>query len=359
MEVSDQLDSQLDFATLELSSVGFGDHWIAIPPGIQQFSTVVEVAQDGQHFQVHIHVGFNPVSGELTASFQSIDAATMLPPNVLTGFLPPEDGSGRGQGHVSYTIRARTDLNTGDQVRNIALITFDNQQSIATNQIDPLDPSQGTDPALEALNTMDVGDPSSVVHALPPVVNTNDIEISWSGQDDAGGSGIASYSIFVSDNGGPYQPWLESTVETSSTFTGQHGHTYGFFSIAVDNVGHAEVAPASADTETTVATSPWQNVRDVFDVDDDTFVVPLDALLIINDLNRSGARDLPVPPDPLFAPPPYLDVSGNNSVEPLDALLVINELNRRTQGEGEAGAGMLLAPTRASVRVSMIWTPPA
>ena len=36
----------------------------------------------------------------------------------------------------------------------MALITFDSQETIATNQVDPHDPSQGTDPSKECLNTI-------------------------------------------------------------------------------------------------------------------------------------------------------------------------------------------------------------
>ena len=76
--------------------------------------------------------------------------------------------------------------------------------------------------------------------------------VSWSGKDDAGGSGIASYSICVADNGGAFQPWLTDTKATSATYTAQYGHTYGFYSVATDNVGNREAAPTSADATTRV-----------------------------------------------------------------------------------------------------------
>ena len=93
--------------------------------------------------------------GRIRAAFQSFDPATSLPPSLLSGFLPPEDGTGRGMGYFSYVVDARPDLPTGTEVRNIALITFDWGETIATNQVDPHDPSQGTDPRKEALVTID------------------------------------------------------------------------------------------------------------------------------------------------------------------------------------------------------------
>ncbi len=253
VEITDQLDSALDWNTLEITSVGFGDVFIPVPPGSQYFSTTVSTEFNGQTFDVHIEVAFDTLTGLLVARFQSIDPATMLPPDVLTGFLPPEDGTGRGQGHISYAVRAQTDLATGDTTQNIALITFDSQQTIATNQVDPLDPSQGTDPALEARNTIDADPPASSVDPLPAESLTESFTVSWSGADDAGGSGIGSFDVFVSEDGGPFVPLLTGTTETSTLFTGQVGRTYGFYSVARDLVGFVQSTPAAAQATTTIA----------------------------------------------------------------------------------------------------------
>jgi hypothetical protein len=77
--------------------------------------------------------------------------------------------------------------------------------------------------------------------------------VSWSGSDDPGGSGIVSYDVFVSDNGGPPKVFLTGTTQTSATFTGQAEHTYAFTSVATDGVGNHQTLPASAQATTTVA----------------------------------------------------------------------------------------------------------
>jgi hypothetical protein len=176
---------------------------------------------------------------------------TSLPPDVLTGILPPEDGTGRGQGFFNYIIEPKTGLPTGTEIRNIAIIVFDINDPIATNQVDPHDPSQGTDPAKEALNTIDAGLPTSNVNPLPAITNTASFMVSWSGVDDLGGSGVAGYDVYVSVDAGPFSLWQDDATATSATFPGAFGHTYGFYSIAVDNVGHIEAAPAVADASTT------------------------------------------------------------------------------------------------------------
>ena len=72
------------------------------------------------------------------------------------GFLPLGDGIGRGMGYLTYVVRPKAGPPTGAEIRNVANITFDSGQTVATNQVDPHDPSKGTDPAKESLNTIDV-----------------------------------------------------------------------------------------------------------------------------------------------------------------------------------------------------------
>ena len=43
---------------------------------------------------------------------------------------------------------------------------------------------------------------------------------------------------------------------TSTTFTGQVGHTYGFYSVATDPLGFTQPTPRSAQALTTVTSAP-------------------------------------------------------------------------------------------------------
>jgi hypothetical protein len=81
-----------------------------------------------------------------------------------------------------------------------------------------------------------------------------------------------------------------------------------------------------------VAPPAWHNVLSRYDVNGDDNIVPLDALLVIDDLNTLGARILPEPTLEL-QPPPYLDVNGDGSVSLIDAQQVITELNAQQAGE--------------------------
>ena len=53
-------------------------------------------------------------------------------------------------------------------------------------------------------------------------------------------------------DGGPFVPFETATTDTSATFNGAVGHTYGFYSVATDNVGNREATPASAQASTTL-----------------------------------------------------------------------------------------------------------
>jgi len=95
---------------------------------------------------------------------------------------------------------------------------------------------------------------------------------------------------------------------------------------------------AVADVRYGLAPPVWHHLDVPVDVDASGDVVPLDALLIVNDLNTRGARQLsdPIEGD---APPPYYDVSGDGWLTSLDALQVVNWLNANMSGESEAAIG--------------------
>ncbi len=82
--------------------------------------------------------------------------------------------------------------------------------------------------------------------ALSAVTANPSLNVAWSGTDV--GSGIQYYSIYVSDSGAAYTAWQTNVTTTSATYTGTVGHTYGFYSIATDNVNNLESAKTSADT---------------------------------------------------------------------------------------------------------------
>ena len=107
-------------------------------------------------------------------------------------------------------------------------------------------------PTPNILNVIDAVAPTSTVTALASTQSTTGFNLSWSGSDETNGSGLASYTIYESDNGAAYVPLLLNTTTTSMPFTGQPGHTYSFYSVATDNAGNLEAIPASPQATTTI-----------------------------------------------------------------------------------------------------------
>ncbi|MEM9644458.1 MAG: dockerin type I domain-containing protein, partial [Planctomycetota bacterium] len=147
------------------------------------------------------------------------------------------------------------------------------------------------------------------------------------------------------------------TVNANGTFTyentsGQSGDTDSFQYQVVDSTG---LVSETVDVTLTLSQSRFQNpiAGENFDVTADGFVTALDALRVINLLNRQSSGSTGgIPISELgFTPPDYVDVNGDGSITALDALLVINRLNRQNNsfgGEGEAPSAAVSAAVSTS-----------
>lgn len=96
----------------------------------------------------------------------------------------------------------------------------------------------------------DTDPPVSQVAALP-AMSTRQFTLIWSGQDLPGGSGLERYDLFVSEDDGPFIPWLQGTKARSGVFAGVPARHYAFYSIATDKAGNREVPPTAPDAQTT------------------------------------------------------------------------------------------------------------
>ena len=235
--ITQQLDTDLDFNTFELGDFQFANTTIDVPAGLNQYQTIIDLTEtDG--ILLEFSAGLNFATGIASWTFRSLDPETGdLTSDPFAGYLPPNITSPEGQGSVHYTISMKQGLVTGDAIDARAEIVFDRNEAIETNTHS---------------NTIDDGSPASSVNALPNEVDSAEFTVSWSGQDDPGGSGIATFDVFVSEDGDPFQLFLDDTTATSANFTGEHGKRYGFFSVATDNVGLVQPTPDIEQTFTTV-----------------------------------------------------------------------------------------------------------
>ena len=261
VDIDNQLPDSLDWNSFQFTEIGFGDELIAVPKDSRQaFETTVPMAYQDVEFEVKVQAGIDTDTGMVSIRFYSLQPDSELPPPVDIGFLPPENGTGRGMGYFAYTVDAKPDLAENTEIRNIAKIVFDLGEVIYTNQVDPHNPSQGTDPAKEALVTIDALLPSSTVAALPET-SPPTFTVTWSGSDSA--SGIAAYDVYVREGEtGGWQLWQEQTTEISTEFAGEVGVSYAFYSVATDNVGYTEEKTAQAEAVTTaIDAEPDPNER--------------------------------------------------------------------------------------------------
>lgn len=238
--ITQQLDTDLDWSTFELGDFGFGDLIIDVPDGRNFYHTQVDLTAS-QGFIVDVTAGINATTGVVTWTFTTLDPTTGdLVADALAGFLPPNDSDHAGEGFVEYSVRPLASLTTGATINAQASIIFDTNAPLLTPTY---------------VNTIDTGNPTSSVTQLAPTQDFASFQVRWSGTDDVGGptgSGIALYDIYVSDNGAAFTPFLLGTTQTSATFSGQVDHSYSFFSVATDNVGHEQPTPASGQTFTQV-----------------------------------------------------------------------------------------------------------
>jgi hypothetical protein len=230
--VTQQLDPDLDWRTFRVGDFGWGRLVIDVPDRTTFLDQRLDL-RDTLGFYVGVSVNISLQTGIATWTLKTIDPQTgEVTTDPLAGFLPPNIETGVGEGFVTYTIRPRRDAASGARVDAQARIIFDKEEPLDTPPI---------------FNTLDAGVPESEVEMLPPVVTEPTFLVRWSGDDDANGSALAGFFIFVSDNGGAFAPWLENTTLTEAPFVGELGHTYAFYSIAADNAGNVESAPPTAD----------------------------------------------------------------------------------------------------------------
>jgi hypothetical protein len=257
------------------TSVGFlpvvpsGNNSGGIGEGFVSYSVVPNSTdQTGAVISVQASVTLNTQPPFETPQItNTVDAGTGLTSSVAT--LPAMEhstqfnvswsgsGSSSGSGVGSYTVYVSDNgAPYTAWLANTTLISamFDAQDghaysfySVATDNVGNVQPIPAS---AQASTVVDAAAPTSAVAALPQSSPVN-FTVNWQGSHN-NGIGIAGYEIFVSVNGGAFAPWIINTTATSATYNGQYGNTYGFYSIATDDLGLVQPTPTSAQATTSV-----------------------------------------------------------------------------------------------------------
>jgi len=129
---------------------------------------------------------------------------------------------------------------------------------------------------------------------------------------------------------GRTEPRLENLQHVKDMFIS--AWTAGCDADAVLGTTALPAVAATANNAVSASLNPWQNPLNRWDVNADLLVTPLDALIVINDIDRSGSRSLV---REVNTSGRYLDTNGDGFCSSLDVLFVSNYLNSETQAEGE------------------------
>ncbi len=239
--ITHQFDPHINRSSLKLGDFGFSNMIFSVPQNTASYSTRLDL-RDSLGIFVDLTAGINVGNNTAFWIFQTIDPATGLPPSdPFLGFLPVNDSTGKGEGFVSYTVMPRISTQSGDSIKAQASIVFDINAPIITNIWS---------------NVADAGKPVSSVYPLASSYDTTRIQLSFTSQDDAMGSGVASVELWVSENNGGYSRHGIYPPDTTIEFIGSPCSEYRFFSIALDHAGNLEEDKEEPDATTVLMPQP-------------------------------------------------------------------------------------------------------
>lgn len=238
VRVTDTLNPALvDLDTFAIGAITIGDQTLVPAPGVRSWTGGFDLRPD-QNLLIVVSASLDSSTGVATWDFIAIDPDTGgLTENPDAGLLPPNQAPPNGEGTVSFSVMPKAGLSTGTAVANHAVIVFDSNAPLQS-------PTW--------INTIDRDPPVSRVSSLPASESQTSFPVQWSGTD--AGSGIASFTVLVSDNAAPYTVWLDSTSTTGAMYTGQTGHHYDFLTIAADLAGNVEPFKSAPDASTSIGT---------------------------------------------------------------------------------------------------------
>ncbi len=229
-------DSTANMLSLRLGDFGFGDFIFSVPQNTTFYSKRLDVS-DSLGVLLDVTAGIDVQNKKAFWILESIDPKTGMAPNDANkGFLLVNDSiTHRGEGFVTFTMLPKNTVNTGDSLKAEASIVFDINEAIKTNVWK---------------NILDAHYPTSFVNPLPAITDTNFIQISFTANDDAGGSGVKNLKLFVAKNNANYELIGTYSKDSIVNITGVEDDIYKFISIAEDNVGNVEPMKETPDTYT-------------------------------------------------------------------------------------------------------------
>jgi hypothetical protein len=141
VRVTDILDEDLDLSTLELTEITFADQVISVSEGLSHYETHKDLIIDNEfvnseNIRVKVEADLNLETRTLDLVITGVDPQTgWIPADPFLGFLYPNDDKYRGAGSLSYIVRPKEGLADETKITNQAIIFFDWNDPIETNEV--------------------------------------------------------------------------------------------------------------------------------------------------------------------------------------------------------------------------------
>lgn len=227
VHIIDTLDNNLfDLSTVQLRAIGIADSLHAVPSDrVGNYFTDLNFAFLGP-LTARVNFTVDSASAVVECRFLSLDDNTMdFTQDPLAGFLPPNVTPPMGEGFIAFSVNLKEEIGSGATASNRASIIFDTNEPIITNT---------------HTYTTDFNRPTSSVGLLPDTSSTLSINVSWAGNDQT--SSTAYHDVFVKEKeNGSWSTIAYHHLGTSTSFTGEWGKQYSFFSLATDLAGNKEI----------------------------------------------------------------------------------------------------------------------
>ncbi|MCY2987973.1 MAG: Ig-like domain-containing protein, partial [Planctomycetota bacterium] len=220
------------------------------------------------------------------------------------------------------------------------------------------------------------GSDTVTIDTLNPTVTAVDVNDTLLTDADVGAGKFTVTVVFSEPMAATPAPTLTFSPAVGSTLSFANGtwtdtrHYTATYNVALGNVdvdavqiavtGAKDAAGSGQQAYTPtdefgidIAVHTWQNPRHPCDVNDDGFITAVDVLILINEINFRGSRDLATAQPPTPAGPPFRDPSGDVWLTAADVLLVISYINNEgagTMGEGPGGEGEQVGRLDVSAR---------
>lgn len=286
VRISDILNPLLRLGSFRLGDIHFGSTTVDVPDGRTSFQTTVDLTASAGVL-VEVTAGVNAETNEAFWILRSIDPATGEPPTDGTvGFLPPEDGTGRGQGWVEFSILPRSQAPVGSVIRNEATITFDFEEPIVTN---------------EWVNTLAEAPVELVITTDLPAATVNQ---AYNGSINVTG-GTLPYTFTRIVGAGDLPPGLSLNADGTITGTPTQSGNYSFSVQVADAANHSSVQQAS------ITVAALENELPVANAGQDQTVTLGSGVA----LNGSASTDPDNGPQPLSYTWQFITVPANSTLQ--------------------------------------------